>query len=952
MRIALTTLILSIFWVGAAFAQPFAYITNEGGDNVTVINTATNTLVGSPITVESFPQGVTISPDGGFVYVANGGSASISVIDTSTNTVTATVDVGNGPGGMAITPDGGFVYVANQSDNNVSVIDTSTNTVVGSPIAVQNAPTGAAITPDGSFVYVGNFSSSTISVIDTSTNTVTATVTIASPEGAPDGLAVSPDGSRVYAANDQGTVSVIDTSTNTVTATVGVGMQPVGVVVTPDGSFVYVANGASGTVSVIRTSDNMVIKTVTVQTLPQGIDITPDGSFVYVANQGPGTVSVIMTSDNTVIDTISVGNVSWGPTAFGKFIGPAPVTLDITLDGSGTGNVSATDIDCGEGGVDCTQTYHIIGTMVELTATPDAMSFFSGWSGGTGCTGSDPSLTVTMDASKTCNATFTEDPAITLKKVGTGDGTIVSTPSGIDCGPGCSTDMAEFMEDSKVELTATPDAMSFFSGWSGDAGCAGGDPNITLTMDSSKTCTATFTEDPAVTVIKEGNGDGTVVSTPPGINCGPGCTRDSSEFKEDSNVTLTATPDADSNFGGWSGDKDCNDGMLHMNASRHCTSAFTLKQFKLSVVKAGTGRGTVTSDPSGIDCGTDCSEVYNINTVVSLTPLADAGSLFAGWTGDPDCEDGIVTITSDISCTADFNIPVPPLIRADLSVVKTASPDPVEVGFELTYSIEIKNTGPKAATGVKLTDILPEGVMFVSASDGCVNEDSTVICSYDTMSNEETRNVTIVVIPMEAGNVTNSASVNSAAIDPDPDNNSSSVFVQVVGDITEFLTVEPDFDTITTDPGEMVSIPVEISNPDIARTKSLAQTKQTATGVVFTVDIPEGFDVEELIITQGACDIDTLECTIGEIRPGETVTVVVDALAPEGDGVFNVRFSASTSTGQEFTGNVTVKVSSGGNSSSCAIASDNAGNAELLGLLAPFILLPLMMALRRKHRRY
>lgn len=482
MRILLVSLICSILWAGPVLSQPFAYITNEGGNNVTIIDTANNTLVGAPINTQNFPQGVTISPDGSRVYAANGGSASISVIDTSTNAVITTVSVGPGPGGMAVTPDGSLVYVAIQSANNVIMIDTSTNTVVGSPITVGNAPTGLAVNPEGSFVYVTNLSSSTISVIDTSSNTVTDTI-MTGP--GPTGVAVSPDGGRVYTANIPGSVSVVDTSTNMVIDTVAVGVQPRGVAVTPDGNFVYISNSASGTVSVIRTSDNMVIKTVTVQGLPQGVDVTPDGDHVYVANQGPGTISVIRTSDNTVIDTISVGNVSWGPSAFGNFIGPSPVTLDIALSGSGVGNVSAMDIDCGDGGVDCMETYHIIGTDVELTATPDANSFFSGWSGSNGCTGSNPILTITMDTSKTCTASFTEDPSITVNKVGDGDGTVTSSPMGIDCGPTC---MAEFTELSTVELTAVPDVVSAFTGFSGDPDCADG----MLTMDRSKSCTATF----------------------------------------------------------------------------------------------------------------------------------------------------------------------------------------------------------------------------------------------------------------------------------------------------------------------------------------------------------------------------------------------------------------------------------------------------------------------------
>lgn len=75
----------------------------------------------------------------------------------------------------------------------------------------------------------------------------------------------------------------------------------------------------------------------------------------------------------------------------------------------------------------------------------------------------------------------------------------------------------------------------------------------------------------------------------------------------------------------------------------------------LSVTKTGSGSGTVTSSPAGIDCGTDCSEVYNAGTTVTLTPTPAGGSLFSGWNGDEDCSDGSVTMNADRTCTAIFN---------------------------------------------------------------------------------------------------------------------------------------------------------------------------------------------------------------------------------------------------------------------------------------------------------
>ena len=61
----------------------------------------------------------------------------------------------------------------------------------------------------------------------------------------------------------------------------------------------------------------------------------------------------------------------------------------------------------------------------------------------------------------------------------------------------------------------------------------------------------------------------------------------------------------------------------------------------------GDGSGTVTSDPGGIDCGETCVGWFAEGATVQLTAMPAAKSLFAGWSGDADCEDGVVTLTAE-----------------------------------------------------------------------------------------------------------------------------------------------------------------------------------------------------------------------------------------------------------------------------------------------------------------
>ncbi|AKB50848.1 cell surface protein [Methanosarcina barkeri str. Wiesmoor] len=301
---------------------PYAYITNSGDNNISVIDTATNKVT-AMIPVGSQLGGVAITLDGKKVYVTN--YYNISVIDATKNKVTATIPVGNYPSGVAVSPDGKRIYVpnpdfGNPSNNTILIINTDTNEVEAT-VLVGEFPFGVAVTLDGKKVYVTNLDDKTVSVIDTSTNTVIATIPVGDY---PRGVAISPDGKRVYVTNSgSNSVSIINTDANTVTATVPVGNWPKSIAVTPDGKKVYVANYGSistpdDTVSVIDIATNMVTATVHVGSYPSGVAVTPDGSRVYVANQRSDNVSIIDTATNKVTATMNVGR---GPNSFGQFIG-------------------------------------------------------------------------------------------------------------------------------------------------------------------------------------------------------------------------------------------------------------------------------------------------------------------------------------------------------------------------------------------------------------------------------------------------------------------------------------------------------------------------------------------------------------------------------------------------------------------------------------------------------
>lgn len=386
--------------------------------------TAPPAVLTASLPTATTPEGVAISPDGRKAYVATR-SGAVTLINTASNTVLGSPTAGAQAHAIVAGPSGRWVYVTNGADG-ISVLDAATAAKVDA-IPVLNAgggstlnPQGLAISPDGRHLFVSdNRDDGAIAVIDIATKTIIASDSIMNLT--PLGIAVHPDGRRAYFAftdtvSDLGLIRVFDTVTMTPTTTdilVGIGRRPTGVAVTPDGAKIYVTNRLDNTVSVIDTGTNLVTTTIAVGLEPAGLAISPDNSRVFVVNTRGNSVSVIDVALDMVVDTVAVGN--------------GPESIAVSPDGARAYVTNAID-----------------NTVAEV--------------GG--------------------------PKTLTIAKVGTGTGTVTSTPAGIACGPTCQ---ARFPVNTPVTLAAIAGSTSVFGGWGAE--CAGG----FVTMDASKTCTVTFT---------------------------------------------------------------------------------------------------------------------------------------------------------------------------------------------------------------------------------------------------------------------------------------------------------------------------------------------------------------------------------------------------------------------------------------------------------------------------
>jgi len=113
---------------------------------------------------------------------------------------------------------------------------------------------------------------------------------------------------------------------------------------------------------------------------------------------------------------------------------------------------------------------------------------------------------------------------------------------------------------------------------------------------------------------------------------------------------------------------------------------------------------------------------------------------------------------------------------SDMSITKTASPNPVKQGATLTFTLTVVNNGPSNATGVTVIDTLPSGVTFSSATPTqgtCSFSSPTVTCNIGAMNSGATVTVSIVVTAGAPAVITNTATVSANEPDPNAANNTA-----------------------------------------------------------------------------------------------------------------------------------------------------------------------------------
>src|ERR1700730_2694468 len=297
--------------------------TNSAGDNVHVIDPATNKVVGVIDGIE-VNHGAAVAPDGTRIYISDEAQSTLDVVDAQTLHVTKRVPLSGHPNNIAVSPDGRRVYVGIiQAPGGVDVIDT------GSLQDLKTLPTKGSIhnpyvTPDGRYVVAGSIQGKTVNVIDAQTDQTAWTLQM-DLGVRPMAFATNPDGSTKWIfvqLSDFNGFVVVDFATHKEIKRIQnpdlpAGKAPVTAGADPSHGMAVTSNGKTLVVC-SRLNNALYAYSLPDLKLVGGADLggkgaawvtlTPDGNTAYVA--------MAVTNDVSVVDINSLKEVTRIPVGF------------------------------------------------------------------------------------------------------------------------------------------------------------------------------------------------------------------------------------------------------------------------------------------------------------------------------------------------------------------------------------------------------------------------------------------------------------------------------------------------------------------------------------------------------------------------------------------------------------------------------------------------------------
>ena len=297
--------------------------TNSAGDDVSIIDPATNKVVGTIHGIE-VNHGAAAAPDGTRYYVSDEGAGTLDVVDRKTLQVTRKIPLSGHPNNIGISKDGRRVYVSIAvAPGAVDVVDTASLEKVKS-IPVKGAVHNTYVTPDGKYVVAGSIAGKTITVIDQKTEEPVWVLQM-DLGIRPMAFFTNPDGSTKWIFAQLSALNgfaVVDFDTHKEINRIKLpdlppgkapyrwgGNESHGMAITSDEKTLVVNSRLNSSIYLYSLPDLKLQGSVEVGKSPDWVTLTPDGKTAYVACAASDYVSVVDLMAKREVAKINVGQV-------------------------------------------------------------------------------------------------------------------------------------------------------------------------------------------------------------------------------------------------------------------------------------------------------------------------------------------------------------------------------------------------------------------------------------------------------------------------------------------------------------------------------------------------------------------------------------------------------------------------------------------------------------------
>lgn len=808
-------------WFTEKFAKQIARMTTDG-DITDVFPTS------------SMPNEITVGPDHKIWFTE--GTDQIGVIDPTVaggDLHEFTVHTaGSVPTDITAGPDGA-VWFTESNGNQIGRIDVTSHEILEFPVPTANSqPAGITTGPDGDLWFtecLGN----KIGRINPTTRVISPTndeFPIPTANSIPRRITTGPDGALWFTEQNGQKLGQITTA-GVITEGESLPGLPYGITSGPDANIWFAEDLAVGRAALPGSDLSVTMSDPSSEDPPKPVVVGENFALtIPVTNSGPDPATGVtltttlpdgfelvpeLSQGSTVVNGKVITNV--GDMAAGNFGGSTTEFINLIITPTKAGTFTSSTIVSSSSPEKYPPNDTASVTTTVLAGIPDLSISMHAAPANTALVGDDLVYTITV----TNNGTDTAADAKILDTLPSGVALVSSTKpfssNTIDLGP------MDPQTSQTVSITVHPTAVGSLTN---SASVTAGSPELNLD-DNSASVTNTVVQPSDLAL--------TVHASKDTVNVGD---------------SFTYTITVKNNGSGDANGVKLSDALP--SGIQFVSSDFTFTNGVADLGKMIPGATTiVTIAAKAINAGTF---TYNMSV-----------------TSDPDSSHDTTPVTTTV-------LP----IGADVSVAMSVSSSTPAVGDTITYTIPVNNNGSIGSDGVVLTDKLPVGVSFVSAdpaayvhftpaSNPGVNGPGTVTVNLGAIDSHATLNVKVMVKVLQAGTITNKASITSSTPDYSSSNNATPPVSVASYYAPVSLQMGGDVDLLKANKNQLVTFAWTVTNPPTGG--------HAATGLVAVVTAPSGFKINGASMTVGTgsakVDGQTVTYSIKDLAPGATMRFVV-----------------------------------------------------------------------------